>query len=61
MSSIWWKRALIMFSTVMATASSAYAGSYHSNVIKIIVPTTPGTPPDIISRIIANELTETDG
>lgn len=40
---------------------SARAQSYPSNVIRIVVPAGAGTPPDIISRIIANELAVTEG
>jgi tripartite-type tricarboxylate transporter receptor subunit TctC len=34
---------------------------YPSRPIRIVVPTAPSTPPDIISRIIANDLTENEG
>jgi tripartite-type tricarboxylate transporter receptor subunit TctC len=37
------------------------ADSYPSNVIRVVVPTTPGTPPDIISRVVATELSRQDG
>jgi tripartite-type tricarboxylate transporter receptor subunit TctC len=40
---------------------SARAQSYPSNVIRIVVPAGAGTPPDIISRIIANELAAMEG
>jgi tripartite-type tricarboxylate transporter receptor subunit TctC len=56
------KRALVLTALVLAAASPANsADSYPSKVIRIVVPTTPGTPPDVISRIIANELYESDG
>src|ERR1700737_3236625 len=55
------KRALLLLPFVVTLGSPAYADPYPSNVIRIGVPTTPGTPPDIISRIIANELSESDG
>ena len=55
------KRALIGLPLIAAVGSPAYADPYPSKVIRIVVPTTPGTPPDIISRIIANELSESDG
>ena len=55
------KRALLLLPFVVTLGWPAYADPYPSNVIRIVVPTTPGTPPDIISRIIANELSESDG
>ena len=41
--------------------SAAPAEGYPSNVIRIVVPTAPGTPPDVISRVIATELSEAEG
>jgi hypothetical protein len=35
--------------------------TYPAKVSRLVVPTTPGTPPDVISRIVANELYESDG
>jgi tripartite-type tricarboxylate transporter receptor subunit TctC len=54
------KHGLVWLPLIATLGSPAYAGPYPSNVIRIVVPTTPGTPPDIISRIIANELSESD-
>jgi hypothetical protein len=34
---------------------------FPARVITIVVPTAPATPPDIISRVIANELSESEG
>ena len=42
--------------TLGISTSVASAQPYPSNVIRIVVPTAPSTPPDIISRVIANEL-----
>ena len=39
----------------------AYGQTYPSKVIRIVVPTGPGTPPDVISRVIGAELSESDG
>ena len=56
------KRTLILFPLVFISGSSAYsADTYPSKVIRIVVPTTPGAPPDVISRIVANELSESNG
>jgi tripartite-type tricarboxylate transporter receptor subunit TctC len=40
---------------------AAHAETYPANLIRIVVPTGPGTPPDVISRIIAAELSEAEG
>jgi len=40
---------------------SAFAQSYPSNIIRMIVPSPAGTPPDIMGRLIANELSESEG
>lgn len=40
---------------------TAHCESYPSNVIHIVVPTGPGTPPDIITRVVAAELSEAEG
>jgi tripartite-type tricarboxylate transporter receptor subunit TctC len=45
----------------IATSSPAEAQTYPSNVIRIVVPTSAGTPPDTISRIIAQEIGESEG
>src|SRR5258708_10390321 len=56
------KRTLVLLTLVFMSGASAYsADTYPSKVIRIVVPTTPGTPPDVISRIVANELSESNG
>jgi tripartite-type tricarboxylate transporter receptor subunit TctC len=52
---------LIVWLTGFGTIQAAHADSFPSNVIRIVVPTGPGTPPDIISRVVASELSETEG
>jgi tripartite-type tricarboxylate transporter receptor subunit TctC len=43
-------------------APTCVAGEpFPSKVITIVVPTAPATPPDIISRVIATELAESEG
>jgi tripartite-type tricarboxylate transporter receptor subunit TctC len=54
--------ALLMLVAVgFGGASSGHAQTFPSNTIRIVVPTVAGTPPDIISRVIAAELTEAEG
>src|SRR4051812_29915457 len=52
---------LIVWLTGFGTIQATHADSFPSNVIRIVVPTGPGTPPDIISRVVASELSETEG
>ena len=40
---------------------ASHAETYPSNIIRIVVPTGPGTPPDVISRVIAAEVAEGEG
>jgi tripartite-type tricarboxylate transporter receptor subunit TctC len=44
-----------------AFASQVSGQTYPSNPVRIVVPTSAGTPPDIISRVIATELSESEG
>jgi tripartite-type tricarboxylate transporter receptor subunit TctC len=46
---------------LFGTLSAAGAQSFPSRPIRIIVPTSVSTPPDIISRIVANALSESEG
>jgi tripartite-type tricarboxylate transporter receptor subunit TctC len=41
--------------------ATSHGQTFPSNVIRIVVPTAPGTPPDIISRVIAAELSRSEG
>lgn len=50
---------LLAFSIV--TESSPRAQAYPSNMIRIVVPSAAGTPPDIMARIVASELSESEG
>jgi len=45
----------------VVTAPEARAQSFPSKAIRIVVPTSASTPPDIISRVIAAELAESEG
>ena len=57
----------VVFATLPLTAASfaniyqAAAQPFPSRTITIVVPTAPATPPDIISRVIATELAESEG
>src|SRR5579862_1578097 len=42
-------------------ARAQAADTYPSKVIRIIVPTLAATPPDIICRVIANEISRAEG
>jgi len=53
--------ALIVLPSFVFDISAGHAETYPANVIRIVVPTGPGTPPDIISRVIAAELSEGEG
>jgi tripartite-type tricarboxylate transporter receptor subunit TctC len=44
----------------LLTGVPAGAREYPSDAIRIVVPSAAGTPPDIISRIIANELAQSE-
>jgi tripartite-type tricarboxylate transporter receptor subunit TctC len=46
---------------IFAAPTEAIAESFPPRPIRIFVPTAPSTPPDIISRVIANELTKSEG
>src|SRR5262245_44422896 len=41
--------------------STSQGQTFPSKVIRIVVPTGPGTPPDVISRVIAADLSESEG
>jgi tripartite-type tricarboxylate transporter receptor subunit TctC len=56
----WWGRLLLVMS-LGAMAQPALAQSYPSSTIRIIVGGGAGAPPDIITRIVANELAQSEG
>ena len=47
--------------SVVAAPSGAQSQAFPSGPIRIFVPTAPSTPPDIISRVIANEMAKSEG
>jgi tripartite-type tricarboxylate transporter receptor subunit TctC len=52
---------LVLAALGFGTAGPAHGESFPSNVIRIVVPTAPGTPPDIISRVVAAEVSAAEG
>jgi len=50
-----------LLAIVVAIGSPAQAQNYPSNQIRIVVPTGPGSPPDVISRIVATGLSAGEG
>jgi tripartite-type tricarboxylate transporter receptor subunit TctC len=58
------KRSLVLVFVGLAlfcAALAAAAQTFPSNVIRIFVPFSVGTPSDIVSRLIATELSESEG
>jgi tripartite-type tricarboxylate transporter receptor subunit TctC len=53
--------ALPLTAVTLTSAWQAAAQPFPSKVITIVVPTAAATPPDIISRVIATELSESEG
>lgn len=45
----------------LAASTGASAQQYPTKPIRIVVPSAPSTPPDLVSRIIANELNRSEG
>ena len=56
----WWGRLLLAVGSA-AMAQPAVAQSYPSGMIRIVVGGGAGAPPDIITRIVANELGRSEG
>ena len=54
-------RLLLLASFAAGMPSETVGQSYPARPIRIVVPTAPSTPPDIISRVVANELMESEG
>jgi tripartite-type tricarboxylate transporter receptor subunit TctC len=54
---------LVASSLILACAPATSQADIYpgNNVIRVVVPTPPGPPPDVIARIIATELSETEG
>jgi tripartite-type tricarboxylate transporter receptor subunit TctC len=54
-------RLLLLMMSLAAIAEPAAAQSYPSGIIRIFIGSAAGSPPDIITRIIANELGQSEG
>jgi tripartite-type tricarboxylate transporter receptor subunit TctC len=52
---------LLLSAAGVAALSQAAGQTYPSGTIRIVVPSVAATPPDIISRIVANELSASEG
>jgi tripartite-type tricarboxylate transporter receptor subunit TctC len=51
----------LLATLILGPICEARAQQFPSRVVTIVVPTAPATPPDIISRVIATELSESEG
>ncbi len=49
------------FAFGLGVSTPVHADPFPSNAIRIVVPAPPGTPPDIISRVVAAQLSEQKG
>src|SRR5262245_4652002 len=59
-------RSVVLAAVALATCAIAFSSElgaqvYPSNAIRIVVGNSAGTPPDIVSRIIATEVSEAEG
>ena len=54
-------RPLMLALAICAITPSANAQTYPASMVRIVVPSPAGTPPDIMGRIVANELGESEG
>ncbi len=50
------RRVALAAFALLAFAASAFAETYPSRPIKVIVPTPPGGPVDVMARLLANAL-----
>jgi tripartite-type tricarboxylate transporter receptor subunit TctC len=52
---------LLPIFALTASVPEAQMPSFPPGIIRIVVPAAPSTPPDVISRVVANELTRHEG
>ena len=50
------KRIALFFAAALALATPAHAQPYPSKVIKVIVPFTPGSPNDVMARLLMQDV-----
>lgn len=55
------RRALLAAAPLLGLAAPAIAQLGAERPLRVVVPFAPGTPPDVLSRIVANALGETEG
>ena len=53
--------AALVFTLASTLPVTSCGQEFPTGLIRLVVPSPPGTPPDIISRIVAKEITETKG
>jgi tripartite-type tricarboxylate transporter receptor subunit TctC len=53
--------AAIVFTLAAALPAPVFGQGFPTGLIRLVIPTPAGTPPDTIGRIVANEITETRG
>jgi tripartite-type tricarboxylate transporter receptor subunit TctC len=61
MTARFWRRFFYASIMVLACGAAGHAQTYPSNIVRMIVPSPAGTPPDIMGRILATELSESEG
>jgi tripartite-type tricarboxylate transporter receptor subunit TctC len=53
--------ALLVFTLAAALPLPVFGQEFPTGLIRLVVPSPTGTPPDTIGRIVANEITESEG
>jgi tripartite-type tricarboxylate transporter receptor subunit TctC len=55
------RRSAVLLSALAVLGTGSVAQAQSPNAVRIVVPYGPGSPPDVASRLIANELAESNG
>jgi tripartite-type tricarboxylate transporter receptor subunit TctC len=53
--------ATLVFTLALALPATVSGQEFPAGLVRLMVPSPPGTPPDIVSRIVANEIAESRG